>query len=97
MAATASPQHTSFGPGGGVDGVFAEGAEDGERSVSAGGECEAEDCGVCEIGLPEADVMDGMHDDGGHDKMYGMVQGETVDIRRRARAIQDHSLPTAER
>ena len=32
--------------------------------------------------------MDGVHDDGGHDKMYGMVQGEAVDGRRSARAIQ---------
>ena len=37
--------------------------------------------------------MDGVHDDGGHDKMYGMVQGKAVDIRRSARAIQDHSCP----
>ena len=44
-------------------------------------------CGVREVGLPEEDAMDGVHDDGGHDKMYGMVQGETVDMRRCARAI----------
>ena len=62
----------------------------------AGGECEAEDCGVCEVGLPEADVMDGMHDDGGDDEMYGMVQGEAVDIRRRARAIDSCPRPKGE-
>ena len=40
--------------------------------------------------------MDGMHDDGGDDEMYGMVQGEAVDGRRSARALDSCPRPKGE-
>ena len=40
--------------------------------------------------------MDGMHDDGGDDEMYGMVQGEAVDRRRSAHAIGSCPRPKGE-
>ena len=40
--------------------------------------------------------MDGVHDDGGHDKMYGMVQGEAVDGWRSARALDSCPRPKGE-
>ena len=40
--------------------------------------------------------MDSMHNDGGDDKVYGMVQGETIDIRQRARSIDSCPRPKGE-